>query len=152
MENLYILIARLIQEAQYIQHNIALIVTYSDIWNKYQNHENITVEELMSIHEQAWLFNKELAKCTLGRVIWHCQNSKAFSKTTIALLYEYLKIRNYYAHEFFIHNHSKLQNYDLIVDELKLLNKYIKEFQQLNYNLSLLVNEKRTMVKTIKIR
>ena len=118
---LYELFGEIFENAQYIEWNVALIVSKA---------YNTTA---------ACLFEK-MQEMTMGQIIGYARNVKFFSDDDISELEYILEKRNYLAHQFFKQNdivkHS--DNEKFLVNKVGELNNILIRFQNYNKRLSVL--------------
>ncbi|AWX69610.1 hypothetical protein [[Mycoplasma] anseris] len=146
MNNIYHWIGKIVEESQYIQHNIALIICYHSINQKIKS-KVLKENELVEISKKAWILNKEMSLMTMGQVIKSCQDSNAFDSKEIQLLYKFLKIRNEVVHKFFIANNKFFNDAKNIEKLLKILSSTLAEFKLTNEKFVEKVNSEKAFYK-----
>ena len=118
---LYELFGEIFENAQYIEWNVALIV--SNVYNT----------------AAACLFEK-MQEMTMGQIIGYARNVEFFSDDDISELEYILEKRNYLAHQFFKQNdivkHS--DNEKFLDNKVGELNNILIRFQNYNKRLSVL--------------
>lgn len=118
INKLYELYGEIFENAQYIEWNVALIVS--------QSHNTTAVD----------LFEK-MQDMTMGQIICYAKNAEFFSDDDIRELEYILDKRNYLAHKFFKQNdivkHSN--NLKFLENKIRELRNILTKFQ--NYNVAL---------------
>lgn len=118
---LYELFGEIFENAQYIEWNVALIVSKT---------QNTTAANLF----------EKMQDMTMGQIIGHARNVEFFSGDDISELEYILEKRNYLAHQFFKQNdivkHS--DNEKFLVNKIGELNNILIRFQNYNKRLSVI--------------
>lgn len=115
INELYELFGEIFENAQYIEWNIALIVSKS---------HNITAADLF----------EKMQDMTMGQIVSHAKNVEFFGDSDISELEYILDKRNYLAHQFFKQNDIVKHNNNVkfLENKIRELRNILTRFQ--NYN------------------
>ena len=115
---IYNLVGKIFENAQYIEWNVALIVSKS---------HNMTADSL---------FDK-MQEMTMGQIVGYAKNVEFFDDGDISELEYILDKRNYLAHQFFKQNDivKHRNNWKFIENKIRELQNILTRFQ--NYNSAL---------------
>ena len=118
INELYELLGEIFENAQYIEWNIALIVSKS---------HNITAADLF----------EKMQDMTMGQIVSHAKNVEFFGDSDISELEYILDKRNYLAHQFFKQNDIVKHNNNVkfLENKIRELRNILTRFQ--NYNSAL---------------
>jgi hypothetical protein len=119
INKLYELFGEIFENAQYIEWNVALIVSKS---------HNMTVAELF----------EKMQDMTMGQVVGYAKNVEFFGKKDIEELEYILDKRNYLAHQFFKQNDIVKHNSNerFLDNKIRELRNILARFQNYNNALS----------------
>lgn len=116
---LYKLFGEIFENAQYIEWNVALIVSQS---------HNMTADDLF----------EKMQEMTMGQIVGYAKNVEFFGDSDISELKYILDKRNYLAHQFFKQNdivkHSS--NVKFLENKIRELQNILTRFQNYNNALS----------------
>lgn len=120
-EQLYLLVGEILEIAQYIEWNIALLV-------KQSQKENQDVDELFA----------QMQEMTMGQIIGIADKTGIFNENQLEQLRRILDKRNYLAHQFFKINDIVKHNDNsrFLQNKIRELNNILISFQNFNLWLS----------------
>lgn len=119
INELYNLFGKIFENVQYIEWNVALIVSKS---------HNMTADDLF----------EKMQTMTMGQIIRYARNAKLFNDDDIIELEYILDKRNYLAHQFFKQNDivKHNNNVDFLENKIRELRNILTRFQNYNDELS----------------
>ena len=115
----YNLVGKIFENAQYIEWNVALIVSKS---------HNMTADSLF----------EKMQEMTMGQIVGYAKNVEFFDDGDISELEYILDKRNYLAHQFFKQNDivKHRNNWKFIENKIRELQNILTRFQNYNNALS----------------
>ena len=104
MSRIYELIGKIVESAQYLEHNMSLMIYYNEILKEFKKRKEIPADEYDKIKERALKLQEDLSYETMGHIIKKVEEVRLFSSEDIRCLVSVLKSRNDIVHRYFRNN------------------------------------------------
>ena len=151
MKELYTCIGEIIENAQYLEHNLALMIVYHEILKPFDKRKSVPANEFDKIEKKAWEIQDELINATLGQVLSKVRQVTMLTIADIKCLEKVLKQRNDIVHSYFKrHNFNKNgNNQQFINNRLNELDAITKEINRVNTATCEIIKKQRVEYEAI---
>ena len=112
MSRIYELIGKIVESAQYLEHNMSLMIYYNEILKEFKERKEIPLNEYDKIKERALKLQEDLGHETMGHIIKKVEEVKMFTSEDIRCLINVLKGRNDIVHRYFRKNDFNENNWN----------------------------------------
>ena len=134
MEKIYQLIGQIIENSQYIEWNLALILRCNTILKEFERTNSIPLSRFENVLQEADELADELSRMTLGEIIHRVKEIERLRGEDIEQLERVLRTRNYLVHQYFKkHNiEEEKQDANFINNEVKYLETILQKMYEVN--------------------
>ena len=101
MEKIYQLIGQIIENSQYIEWNLALILRCNTILKEFERTNSIPLSRFENVLQEADELADELSRMTLGEIIHRFKEIERLRGEDIEQLERALRTSNYLLHQYF---------------------------------------------------
>lgn len=152
MEKIYQLIGQIIENSQYIEWNLALILRCNTILKEFERTNSIPLSRFENVLQEADELADELGKMTLGEIIHRVKEIERLRSEDIEQLERVLRTRNYLVHQYFKkHNiEEEKQDANFINNEVKYLETILQKMYEVNSVLVEIINFEQAQLSTIR--
>ena len=152
MEKIYQLIGQIIENSQYIQWNLALILRCNTILKEFERTNSIPLSRFENVLQEADELADELSRMTLGEIIHRVKEIERLRGEDIEQLERVLRTRNYLVHQYFKkHNiEEEKQDANFINNEVKYLETILQKMYEVNSVLVEIINFEQAQLSTIR--
>lgn len=128
------LTGKIIQCAQYIEYNLALIISLKEILKNFDYRNSIPITEYNNIEKTARNLRDKMSENSLGYTVRIVKDSDIFNNETIESLEDILNKRNMLIHNFFKENDFEIQccNHKFIDNNYRRLLNIFNKFTNFN--------------------
>lgn len=152
MNRIYQLVGQIIENAQYLEFNLLLMLKYDIILKAFDKSQAITIEKYHQLVIDAENKSMELKHKTMGEIIHNIREMNRLSEDEVNKLEKVLKTRNYLVHQYF-----KKHDFEHFYQDEEFLNKeinYLKDtlsiMSHLNLSVASIITYQQEMIKSIK--
>lgn len=149
MEQIYNLVGQIIENAQYLEYNLIMMIKYDKILSIFKNNQSVNLHDYEKVITQATSDVEELKHKTLGEIIYTINAMNTLSEEELTDLEKVLKTRNYLVHRYFKEKDFD-DNPDLIIRERGYLTNTLNRMQTLNLSVANVINYQQEVIKSIK--
>ena len=152
MEKIYQLIGQIIENSQYIEWNLALILRCNTILKEFERTNSIPLSRFENVLQEADELADELSRMTLGEIIHRVKEIERLRSEDIEQLERVLRTRNYLVHQYFKkHNiEEEKQDSNFINNEVKYLETILQKMYEVNSVLVEIINFEQAQLSTIR--
>lgn len=152
MERLYSLIGKIIENAQYVEYNLAILMQCDLILKEFDHVGEMPLTRFNEIVQEAEQNANVLSRMTLGEIIFNVKAMNRLDSDEIECLEKALKTRNYLVHQYFKkHDFQKEQNnYEIIEKEINYLTNILNSMYHLNNSLAKIIDYQQKEIDLIK--
>lgn len=152
MEKIYQLIGQIIENSQYIEWNLALILRCNTILKEFERTNSIPLSKFENVLQEADELADELSRMTLGEIIHRVKEIERLRGEDIEQLERVLRTRNYLVHQYFKkHNiEEEKQDANFINNEVKYLETILQKMYEVNSVLVEIINFEQAQLSTIR--
>ena len=152
MEKIYQLIGQIIENSQYIEWNLALILRCNTILKEFERTNSIPLSRFENVLQEADELADELSRMTLGEIIHRVKEIERLRGEDIQQLERVLRTRNYLVHQYFKkHNiEEEKQDANFINNEVKYLETILQKMYEVNSVLVEIINFEQAQLSTIR--
>lgn len=152
MEKIYQLIGQIIENSQYIEWNLALILRCNTILKEFERTNSIPLSRFENVLQEADELADELSRMTLGEIIHRVKEIERLRGEDIEQLKRVLRTRNYLVHQYFKkHNiEEEKQDANFINNEVKYLETILQKMYEVNSVLVEIINFEQAQLSTIR--
>ncbi len=152
MEKIYQLIGQIIENSQYIEWNLALILRCNTILKEFERTNRIPLSKFENVLQEADELADELGRMTLGEIIHKVKVIERLHNEDIEQLERVLRTRNYLVHQYFKkHNvEEEKQDANFINNEVKYLESILQKMYEVNNILVEIINFEQAQLSTIR--
>ncbi|MCI6716441.1 MAG: hypothetical protein SOZ32_04205 [Bacilli bacterium] len=152
MEKIYQLIGQIIENSQYIEWNLALILRCNTILKEFERTNSIPLSRFENVLQEADELADELSRMTLGEIIHRVKEIERLRGEDIEQLERVLRTRNYLVHQYFKkHNiEEEKQDANFINNEVKYLETILQKMYEVNSVLVEIINFEQAQLSTIR--
>ena len=152
MEKIYQLIGQIIENSQYIEWNLALILRCNTILKEFERTNSIPLSRFENVLQEADELADELSRMTLGEIIHRVKEIERLRGQDIEQLERVLRTRNYLVHQYFKkHNiEEEKQDANFINNEVKYLETILQKMYEVNSVLVEIINFEQAQLSTIR--
>ncbi len=152
MEKIYQLIGQIIENSQYIEWNLALILRCNTILKEFERTNSIPLSRFENVLQEADELADELSRMTLGEIIHRVKEIERLRSEDIEQLERVLRTRNYLVHQYFKkHNiEEEKQDANFINNEVKYLETILQKMYEVNSVLVEIINFEQAQLSTIR--
>lgn len=152
MEKIYQLIGQIIENSQYIEWNLALILRCNTILKEFERTNSIPLSRFENVLQEADELADELSRMTLGEIIHRVKEIERLRGEDIEQLERVLRTRNYLVHQYFKkHNIEEEKQYaNFINNEVKYLETILQKMYEVNSVLVEIINFEQAQLSTIR--
>ena len=152
MEKIYQLIGQIIENSQYIEWNLALILRCNTILKEFERTNSIPLSRFENVLQEADELADELSRMTLGEIIHRVKEIERLRGEDIEQLERVLRTRNYLVHQYFQkHNiEEEKQDANFINNEVKYLETILQKMYEVNSVLVEIINFEQAQLSTIR--
>lgn len=148
MEKLYILIGQIIENAQYVEWNLALMLRCHTILKEFEDCDTIPLSVFENVIKDAEDLSYELSHQTLGEILRRVKETRLLKLNDILKLEKVLKERNKLVHQYF-----KKQDFNSTINitkEISYLEEILQNMHQVNVILADIINEQERQINSIE--
>lgn len=152
MEKIYQLIGQIIENSQYIEWNLALILRCNTILKEFERTNSIPLSRFENVLQEADELADELSRMTLGEIIHRVKEIERLRSEDIEQLERVLRTRNYLVHQYFKkHNiEEEKQDANFMNNEVKYLETILQKMYEVNSVLVEIINFEQAQLSTIR--
>ncbi len=152
MDRIYSLIGKIIENAQYIEFNLATLVKCDYILKEFDHTSELSLSRYNQIVEEAIQTSNELTHKTLGEIIFQIKAINRLDNEEIACLEKVLKTRNYLIHQYFKKNDfsKEASNEAFLLKEINYLTNIFSSMYNLNTSLARIIEYEQKELAQIK--
>ncbi len=152
MKKIYQLIGQIIENSQYIEWNLALILRCNTILKEFERTNSIPLSRFENVLQEADELADELSRMTLGEIIHRVKEIERLRGEDIEQLERVLRTRNYLVHQYFKkHNiEEEKQDANFINNEVKYLETILQKMYEVNSVLVEIINFEQAQLSTIR--
>lgn len=148
MEEIYSLVGKIIETAQYLEYNLIIMVKYEKILQVFSNNETITKDYYLKIVQSATEFSESLKRKTLGEIIFTLNEMNTLSSEELKDLEKVLRVRNYLVHQYFKDKDFENQMAN-INKEISYLTNTLQRMHTLNVSIANVILYQQNLLKSI---
>jgi hypothetical protein len=104
MSGIHDYIGQIIENAQYIEHNMALMIRFNEILRAFDARKSIPTKEYERLEESAVQLQEELSHKPMGVILRQVKEVKMFGAADVKCLESVLNSRNWIVHRYFKDN------------------------------------------------
>lgn len=152
MNRIYNLIGQIIENSQYIEWNLALMLRCDTILKEFEETNTIPLSRFESVLKEAENLAYELGHMTLGEIVRLVKETNQLSINEIEGLEKVLRTRNYLVHQYFKkHNIEEEKNNPIFIEkEINYLTNILNNMVQINSILVKIVNFEIEQLESIR--
>lgn len=152
MNRIYQLVGQIIENAQYLEFNLLLMLKYDIVLKAFDKEQAITIERYHQLVIDAENKSMELKHKTMGEIIHNIREMNRLSDDEVNKLEKVLKTRNYLVHQYFKkHDFEHLyQNEEFLNKEIAYLKDTLSTMSHLNLSVASIITYQQEMIKSIK--
>lgn len=151
MKKLYSLIGQIIENSQYIEWNLAIMLRCHMILKEFEKSNTISLVHFEKAIQNAEDLALEMQKMTLGEIIYKVKETNKLSYDEINELEKVLRTRNYLVHQYF-KKHNFLEegkNLDIVCQEEKWLHSILQNMHHVNVTLAKIIEYQEKEITSI---
>jgi len=151
MDEIYNLVGKIIENAQYLEYNLIIMIKYDKILKIFKNQKVIQKDEYLKKVEEATEFANSIKRKTLGEIIYIINEMNTLSNDELKDLEKVLKTRNYLVHQYFkdLDLEQGLSN-DKLLKEVRYLNNILTRMHQLNTSVASVIFYSQSIIEKIR--
>lgn len=152
MNRIYNIIGQIIENSQYIEWNLALMLRCDTILKEFEETNTIPLSRFESVMKEAENLAYELGHMTLGEIVRLVKETNQLSINEIEGLEKVLRTRNYLVHQYFKkHNIEEEKNNPIFIEkEINYLTNILNNMVQINSILAKIVNFEIEQLESIR--
>lgn len=152
MNQIYNLIGQIIENSQYIEWNLALMLRCDTILKEFEKTSSIPLSRFETVVKEAENLAFELGHMTLGEIIRLARETNQLSNYEIESLEKVLRARNYLVHQYFKkHNiEEEKSNPNFLEKEINYLTNILNNMLQVNNALAKIVKFEQEQLDSIR--
>ncbi len=152
MNRIYQLVGQIIENAQYLEFNLLLMLKYDIVLKAFDKEQAITIERYHQLVIDAENKSMGLKHKTMGEIIHNIREMNRLSDDEVNKLEKVLKTRNYLVHQYFKkHDFEHLyQNEEFLNKEIAYLKDTLSTMSHLNLSVASIITYQQEMIKSIK--
>lgn len=150
MQKIYLLVGQIIENAQYIEFNLATLVKCDYILKEFDKTNEMKVSRYNKIVEEAEVISSALSRKTLGEIILQIKELNRLEIDEITCLEKVLRTRNYLVHQYFKKNDFSKSNETFINKEISYLTNILNSMYNLNNSLARIIEYEQMELNSIK--
>ena len=148
MERLYTLVGQIIENAQYIEWNLALMLRCHMILKEFEENDTIPLSVFENVVKDAEDLSYELSHQTLGEIVHRVKETRLLKLDDILKLEKVLRERNKLVHQYF-------KKYDFddnsnVEKEISYLTNILNNMNQVNIALADIINQQQEQINSIE--
>lgn len=152
MNRIYQLVGQIIENAQYLEFNLLLMLKYDIILKAFDKSRAITIEKYHQLVIDAENKSMELKHKTMGEIIHNIREMNRLSEDEVNKLEKVLKARNYLVHQYFKKHDFEhfYQDEEFLNKEINYLKDTLSTMSHLNLSVASIITYQQEMIKSIK--
>ncbi|MDD7315500.1 MAG: hypothetical protein PUH11_07235 [Bacilli bacterium] len=152
MNRIYQLVGQIIENAQYLEFNLLLMLKYDIILKAFDKSQAITIEKYHQLVIDAENKSMELKHKTMGEIIHNIREMNRLSEDEVNKLEKVLKTRNYLVHQYFKKHDFEhfYQDEEFLNKEINYLKDTLSTMSHLNLSVASIITYQQEMIKSIK--
>ncbi len=152
MNRIYQLVGQIIENAQYLEFNLLLMLKYDIILKAFDKSHAITIEKYHQLVIDAENKSMELKHKTMGEIIHNIREMNRLSEDEVNKLEKVLKTRNYLVHQYFKKHDFEhfYQDEEFLNKEINYLKDTLSTMSHLNLSVASIITYQQEMIKSIK--
>lgn len=152
MNRIYQLVGQIIENAQYLEFNLLLMLKYDIILKAFDKSQAITIEKYHQLVIDAENKSMELKYKTMGEIIHNIREMNRLSEDEVNKLEKVLKTRNYLVHQYFKKHDFEhfYQDEEFLNKEINYLKDTLSTMSHLNLSVASIITYQQEMIKSIK--
>lgn len=152
MNRIYQLVGKIIENAQYLEFNLLLMLKYDIILKAFDKSRAITIEKYHQLVIDAENKSMELKHKTMGEIIHNIREMNRLSEDEVNKLEKVLKTRNYLVHQYFKKHDFEhfYQDEEFLNKEINYLKDTLSTMSHLNLSVASIITYQQEMIKSIK--
>lgn len=152
MNRIYQLVGQIIENAQYLEFNLLLMLKYDIILKAFDKSQAITIEKYHQLVIDAENKSMELKHKTMGEIIHNIREMNRLSEDEVNKLEKVLKARNYLVHQYFKKHDFEhfYQDEEFLNKEINYLKDTLSTMSHLNLSVASIITYQQEMIKSIK--
>ncbi|MCI6508988.1 MAG: hypothetical protein SOY80_01000 [Bacilli bacterium] len=152
MNRIYQLVGQIIENAQYLEFNLLLMLKYDIILKAFDKSRAITIEKYHQLVIDAENKSMELKHKTMGEIIHNIREMNRLSEDEVNKLEKVLKTRNYLVHQYFKKHDFEhfYQDEEFLNKEINYLKDTLSTMSHLNLSVASIITYQQEMIKSIK--
>lgn len=152
MNRIYQLVGQIIENAQYLEFNLLLMLKYYIILKAFDKSRAITIEKYHQLVIDAENKSMELKHKTMGEIIHNIREMNRLSEDEVNKLEKVLKTRNYLVHQYFKKHDFEhfYQDEEFLNKEINYLKDTLSTMSHLNLSVASIITYQQEMIKSIK--
>lgn len=148
MERLYTLVGQIIENAQYIEWNLALMLRCHMILKEFEENDTIPLSVFENVVKDAEDLSYELSHQTLGEIVHRVKETRLLKLDDILKLEKVLRERNKLVHHYFKkHDFDDNSN---VEKEISYLTNILNNMNQVNITLADIINQQQEQINSIE--
>ena len=137
MQEIFMLVGRIMQSAQFVEWNIALVVRLHLLLSSNRR------SSMAEVEKEAKQMQEDMQKMTMGEVIETLRSVRSVSERELSMLKRALYDRNYIAHAYFKEKDFATFGYGQIAKERQYLTGVLTNMNALNDGLCALIKRQK---------
>ncbi len=147
IEEIYYTVGRIIENSQFLEWNLALIVHYHIILREFKETGELPVHRYNQLEKQAKELRDKMKTMTLGEILMTAKEVRGITEHDVRLLRQVLTDRNYIVHVFFKDNdfNAAYDDYVFLQRKQRELDRILEDMKEMNDTLcAIALEQKRT--------
>lgn len=148
MNRIYTLIGQIMENAQYVEWNLALMLRCHTILKEFEETDTIPLSLFENVIKDAENLAYELSHQTLGEILRKVKETRLLKLDEINKLEKVLRERNQLVHQYF-----KKHDFDSVVNiekEVLYLEGILNNMHELNVVLAEIINNQEALINSIE--
>lgn len=148
MNRIYTLIGQIMENAQYVEWNLALMLRCNTILKEFEETDTIPLSLFENVIKDAENLAYELSHQTLGEILRKVKETRLLKLDEINKLEKVLRERNQLVHQYF-----KKHDFDSVVNiekEVLYLEGILHNMHELNVVLAEIINNQEALINSIE--
>lgn len=148
MDRVYTLIGKIIENAQYIEWNLALMLRCHTILKEFEESNTILLSVFENVIKEAEDLSYELSHKTLGEILYQVKETRLLNLSEINKLESVLRQRNKLVHHYFKNNDF---NDNINIErEINYLQSILDNMNEVNIILANIINQQEESINSIE--